>query len=140
MTVGENEKLVLKVFDAIERRDDKLFRDALHPEFEIVWPTSLPYGGDKGVTWSETWEPFQPTAAERKLDPRVVAANENTVVVLWRQRGLAPSGDRFNGEVLGLYQIRDGKLSRAQMFYFDSAAVANFLAKARKRIGRESAR
>jgi ketosteroid isomerase-like protein len=90
MTVEENEKLVLKVFDAIERRDDKLFRDALHPEFEIVWPTSLPYGGDKGVTWSETWEPFQPTAAERKLDPRVVAANGNTVVVLWRQRGLAP--------------------------------------------------
>ena len=65
------------------------------------------------------------------MDPRVVAANENEVVVLWRQRGVSPLGDRFDGKVLGLYRIRDGKLARAQMFYFDTAAVASFLAKAK---------
>jgi hypothetical protein len=64
------------------------------------------------------------------MDPRVVAANENEVVVLWRQRGVSPLGDRFDGEGLGLYQIREAKLARAQMFYFDTAAVASFLAKA----------
>ena len=64
------------------------------------------------------------------MDPRVVAAGEDEVVVLWRQRGVGPSGERFDGEVLGLYGFRDGKLARAQMFYFDAAAVAGFLARA----------
>ena len=63
------------------------------------------------------------------MDPRVVAANEAEIVVLWRQRGLSSSGERFDGEVLGLYQLREGKLARAQMFYFDTAAVAAFLAR-----------
>jgi ketosteroid isomerase-like protein len=63
------------------------------------------------------------------MDPEVVAANGDKVVILWRQRGLSPSGERFDGEVLGLYQVRDGKLARAQMFYFDTAAVAAFLAR-----------
>jgi hypothetical protein len=36
----------------------------------------------------------------------------------------------IEGEVLGLYRLRDGKLARAQMFYFDTVAVANFLKKA----------
>jgi hypothetical protein len=30
--------------------------------------------------------------------------------------------------VPGLYEIRDGKLARAQMFYFDCSAVVDFLA------------
>jgi uncharacterized protein len=61
------------------------------------------------------------------MNPRVVAANENDVVVCWRQRGVSPAGDRFDGEVLGLYKVCEGKLARAQMFYFDSAAVREFL-------------
>jgi len=32
--------------------------------------------------------------------------------------------------VLALYLLRDGKLARAQMFYFDSAEIAGFLARA----------
>jgi len=64
------------------------------------------------------------------MDARVVAANEDEVVVLWRQRGSSPEGQQFDGEVLGLYQVRDGKLARAQMFYFDTVAVASFLNKA----------
>ncbi len=64
------------------------------------------------------------------MDPRVAAISEDEGVVLWRQRGVSPSGERFDGEVLGLYQIREGKLGRAQMFYFDTVAVVNFLKKA----------
>jgi ketosteroid isomerase-like protein len=64
------------------------------------------------------------------MDPRVVAANEDDVVVQWRQRGVTSAGDRFDGEVLGLYRVRNGKLARAKMFYFDTAAVAAFLEKA----------
>ena len=62
------------------------------------------------------------------MDPRIVAATEDEVVVLWRQRGVGPTGARFDGPVLALYRLRDGKLARAQMFYFDTTALAGFLA------------
>jgi ketosteroid isomerase-like protein len=69
------------------------------------------------------------------MDPRVVAATRNEVVVLWQQRGLSPVGDRFDGPVLALYQLREGKLAQAQMFYFDTVGVTDFLAKARGNTG-----
>ncbi|PYO56771.1 MAG: hypothetical protein DMD83_12690 [Candidatus Rokuibacteriota bacterium] len=103
---------------------------------EFHWPPSLPFGeastGPTGgrPTWTDTWVPLQPTEAERRMDPRVVAASDDEVVVLWRQRGLSPAGDRFDGPVLGLYRVREGKLARAQMFYFDTAELARFLATA----------
>ena len=136
MKENENIKVVLAAFDAVERQDDEQFNSLLDPEFEIHWAASLPYGGETPgpgpmqPSWSEVWEPLQPTEAERKMDPRVVAANEDDVVVQWRQRGISSSGARFDGEVLGLYRVRNGKLARAKMFYFDTAAVAAFLEKA----------
>jgi hypothetical protein len=33
--------------------------------------------------------------------------------------------------VLGLYRLQEGKLARAQMFYFDPAGVLSFLTKAK---------
>ncbi len=137
MGVNENVKLLLEVFGAIERRDDQRFRELLRPDFEIAWPPSLPYGGTShgaapaAPTWGETWLPLQPTEAERRMDPRVVAASEDEVVVLWRQRGVTPAGVRFDGEVLGLYKVLEGKLARAQMFYFDTVPLVSFLAQAK---------
>lgn len=131
-----NAKTLLGIFSAIEHFDLQRMRELVDPEFEIYWPPSLPYGGSTlGIapktdkpTWMETWAPLQPTERERSMDPRVVAASGDEVVVLWRQRGIDSSEGRFDCEVLGLYRFRCGKLARAQMFYFDTAAVANFLA------------
>jgi uncharacterized protein len=131
----KNVAVMLKIFSAIERRDPKRLLEFFHPDVEFHWPPSLPYGGTSrglkvnGPTWVETWDPLQPTEAERRMDPRVVAASEEEVVVLWRQRGVGPAGDRIDTPVLGLYQLREGKLARAQMFYFDTAATLSFLAK-----------
>ncbi len=99
----QNAQVMLEVFKAVQRRDAQRFAELVHPEFEIHWPPSL---------------------------PRVVAASDQEVVVLWRQRGRNPAGERFDTPVLGLYQLRDGRLTRAQMFYFDTVAVAGFLAAA----------
>ena len=132
----KNIETMMKIFKAVEQRDDKSMRELCHPDVEFCWPDSLPYGGRfrgatrPGPTWGETWIPLQPTEAERRLDPRVIAASKDEVVVLWNQRGVGRGGARFEGEVLGLYHLRGGKLARAQMFYFDTAAVADFLAKA----------
>lgn len=138
MAIEGNVRVVLDIFSAIERRDEGRFHELIHPDFVIHWPPSLPYGGvhrisrdtkREGASWGETWAPLQPSEAERRMDPRVVAASGNEVVVLWRQRGVIPAGDRFDGEVLGLYQVVGGKLARAQMFHFDTAALVDFLAK-----------
>jgi ketosteroid isomerase-like protein len=65
------------------------------------------------------------------MDPRVVAASEEEVVVLWRQRGVTPAGGRFDGPVMSIYQVLEGRLARGQMFYFDTAVLVSFLAKAK---------
>jgi ketosteroid isomerase-like protein len=137
MNSRKNVEVVLEVFGAIERRDSQRLLELFHPDVELHWPLSLPYGGTsrgpkaEGPTWSETWGPLQPTEAERSMDPRVVAASEEEVVVLWRQRGVTQAGDRFDGPVLSIYQVLEGRLARGQMFYFDTAALVSFLAKAK---------
>jgi ketosteroid isomerase-like protein len=137
MSSRENNLEVMgKLFRAVEQHDEESVVGLYQPDVEFHWPPSLPYGGSfrgprsSGPTWGETWALLQPTAAERKMDPRVVAASDDEVVVLWQQRGMSAAGEHFEGEVLGLYRFRDGKLARAQMFYFDTTAVNNFLAKA----------
>jgi len=135
-TNKKNVEVMLEIFNAIEHRDPQVRLALFHPDVEFHWPPSLPYGGAstgleiEGPTWIDTWNSLQPTAAERRMDPRVVAASDEEVVVLWRQRGVTPVGDRIDTPVLGLYQLRDRKLARAQMFYFDTAGVLSFLAKA----------
>jgi ketosteroid isomerase-like protein len=135
--------IVLQAFRAVERRDLRALEDLYHREVEFHWPPSLPYGGStrgrevfhpKRPTWGETWNPLQPTEMERQMDPRVIAASEDEVVVLWRQKGVDRAGERFDGPALGLYRVRDGKFARAQMFYFDTVAVVNFLAQAQRRL------
>jgi len=40
------------------------------------------------------------------------------------------TGQHFDMPVLALYSVRDGKLARAQMFYFDTVPVLEFLSTA----------
>jgi ketosteroid isomerase-like protein len=134
-----NVEVMLALFRAIEERDPhrrNLERELAfyQPDVEFHWPPALPYGGtfrgvtqNSGTDWSDTWTPLQPTAAERKMDPHVIGADDHQVVILYHQRGVSPSGERFDGEVIGLYELRDFKLSRAQMFYFDETALSRFI-------------
>lgn len=135
MNTEENVRVMREIFSAIERRDTQHFNDLCDPNVEFHWPPSLPYGGitgrdQEGPSWGKTWVPLQPTETDRRMDPRVVAASDDEVVVLWHQRGRSPAGESCDGEVLALYKLRDGKLVRGQMFYFDTAATNAFLAKA----------
>jgi uncharacterized protein len=133
---ASNIQTMLGVFAAVEHRDQTRMLELCAPDVEFHWPKSLPYGRQVGTLtspgpgWGDTWAPLQPTETERRLDPRVIAASDTEVVVHWTQRGLSPSGERFEGEVLGLYLLREGKLTRAQMFYFDTVAVVQFLERA----------
>ncbi|BBZ21077.1 nuclear transport factor 2 family protein [Mycolicibacterium gadium] len=138
-------RVVLDVIQAVQDRDAETLDRLYHDDLEFREPPSLPYGGDlegKAVlqeqlesdpqrTWLGTWGPLQPTEAERRFDPRVVAVNGDEVVVKYWMRGVGPDGERFESEVLGLYEVRDGKFARAQMFHFDTAAMVEFLNRAR---------
>ena len=139
-----NADVVLATIRAVEDRD----RDALfalyHDDVEFHDAPSLPYGGTvRGKdrlwqqlqetpeqTWLGTWGPVQPTEAERRMDPRVVATSGNEVGVAYTQRAVAPDGERFEAPVMALYEVRDGKFARAQMFHYDTAAILAFLERA----------
>jgi ketosteroid isomerase-like protein len=127
--------VVLQVFRSVEERNPQLAADVYHDDLEFHWPRPLPYAGSsyglqaslaRRPGWAETWDRFQ-SEAERGLGARVVASSEDEVVVLWHQRGRDQAGRRLDTPVLGLYEVRDGKLARAQMFYFDPVAAAEFL-------------
>jgi uncharacterized protein len=136
----ESVRIVLEAFDAVEQRDEPRLVRLYHPDVEFHWPASLPYGGSfhglgelqgpRRGGWASVWDPFQRTAAERRMDPRVVAATASEVVVHWRQRGVKAGGEGIGMETLGLYEVRDKRFARAQMFYFDTAALLRFLGRA----------
>jgi uncharacterized protein len=143
--MDSNAEVVMGVFRAIEERDPERLFELLHEDVEFHEPPSLPYGGTRRgketlrqqletepeKTWLGNWGPLQPTDEERQMTPRVVTSNGGEVVISYRQRAISPAGERFDAPVLGLYEVRDGKFARAQMFHFDTAKILDFLERAR---------
>jgi uncharacterized protein len=139
-----NVEVVLAAFRAVQDRDRERLLELYHDDVEFHDAPSLPYGGTvRGkatiraqleaapeTTWLGSWGRLQPSDEERRMDPRVVAAAGAEVAVLYTQRALNPDGERFEVPVMGLYEVRDGKLARAQMFHFDTAATLAFLERA----------
>ena len=131
----ESEEIILEAFAGVDARDDERLKRVSHPDASFIWPESLQPShfrtaqGKVATSWEEVWEPFQPLPefTTRKMSAEIVASSGTRVTVLWHQRGVNRRGERLDCEVLGLYEVRDGLLYRAQMFYFDSAAVRKFL-------------
>jgi uncharacterized protein len=144
MSEKDNAELILDLIKAVEERDaERLFAN-YHDDVEFHDPSSLPYGGsfcgkaeivarferDPEDTWLGTWGPLQPTDSERRMDARIVAVSDDEVVALYHQRAVGSDGERFDKPCVGLYRVRDGKLARAQMFHYDTAAISDFLRRA----------
>jgi uncharacterized protein len=151
--MGSDAEVALGVIRAVEERDGERLMELFADDVQLHDAASLPYGGVTNgkpsleqqielapeETWLGTWDPVQPTEAERRMDPRVLAENDGEVVVLYRQRALAANGERLDAPVIGIYEVHDGKLSRAQMFHYDTAAINGFLERARKASASEAA-
>jgi uncharacterized protein len=139
-----NAEVALAVIRAVEERDAEALFELYHDDVELHDAPSLPYSytarGKSAMreqletapetTWLGTWGPLQPTDDERRMDPRVIATNGDEVTVRYTTRALAPNGERFESPVLALYEMRDGKFARAQMFHYDTAAILAFLERA----------
>lgn len=129
------EEIVMRAFEAVNTRNDALFASVIHPEAAFIWPESLRPGqfktlhGRQASNYDELWEPFQPRTLfpTRRMDARIVASNGDRVVVRWHQRGINANAESLDVEVVGLYDVRDGLLYHAQMFYFDGYAARRFL-------------
>jgi ketosteroid isomerase-like protein len=133
-----DDEIVLQLFRAVEERDATKLFALYHPQIEFHEASSLPFGGsyigleavlEHARAWQETWDRLQDDD-ERRMEPRIVAAAGDEIVVHWRQRASLSSGEQLDGPVLALYRFRQGKLAWAQMFHFDTAAVASFLRRA----------
>lgn len=131
-----NAETMLNLLAAIERRDSDLLRKLYHPNVEFYWPPGLSYSGvHKGPAVAEMserfrllWWPLQPTEELRSMDSRVLATGPNgRVIVNYTWKGLSPDGVRFETETLADYQVEDGQLKRAQMFYCDLPGLIKFL-------------
>jgi ketosteroid isomerase-like protein len=131
----EKIQLVLEVFRAVEERDADALFARYDNDLEFHEAASLPFGGSyyglaevrqHALAWQRTWDPFQ-QAAERRMEPRVIAATQEEVVIRWQQKGVNAAGERLVAPVLAHYRIRGDKVVRAQMFHFDTAAVVRFL-------------
>lgn len=142
--MATNSEVALAAIRTVEERDPDALFALCHDDVEFHDARALPYGGThRGKeahreelerhperTWLGTWGPLQPTEAERRMTPRVVAESGDEVAVLYTQRAVSPGGERFESPVMALYEIREGRLARAQMFHYDTAAVVAFLERA----------
>ena len=140
MSSQKNADVVMRILHAIEERQLDRLPALFHPEIEFHWPPGLPYSGDfkgRGVAemnerFADTWIPLQPTEETRRMNPRVVATSDDGhVIVHYIWKGLDTEGRRFESETLADYQVHDGQLARAQMFYYDLPGMISFLDGAR---------
>jgi uncharacterized protein len=139
MSARSNTDVVLDLLDAVEKRDMARLAGLYHREIEFHWPPGLPYAGvhrgedvvRMSEQFSSIWLPLQPTDAERRLDAEIVAAEGEHVVAKHTWKGCDRAGRWFCTETLAHYQLRDGKLVRAQMYHFDLKGLIDFLAAAR---------
>ena len=137
MTEREGADIVLESFDAVERRDSGRLAELYHPDVEFHWPPSLPYGGSaRGIrelqsadrtSWEQVWNPLQPTERERRMDPRLVAATDREVVVLYRQRGCGQTESGWTWKPWACTRCGMASLPERRCFYFDTTAVLHFL-------------
>src|SRR5262249_40474568 len=99
----------------------------------------LPYGGiwrgtegavGHAMGFMRSWAALQ-GPGDRLLSARFWGDGAGTVCALFRHRAVDPvSGARFDAPHLGIYQVRDERVVRSQMFHADSAAVLRFLLEA----------
>lgn len=132
--------VVRRLFDAVERRDRDELLACYAEDVEITEAAVLPYGGTyrghngalaHALGFLAAWNPYQ-GPEELKLDPQFWGDGAGNVCVLFFHRAVDPvRGVRLDAPEVSIYQIRDRRVMRSQMFHADSAAVAQFLHDAR---------
>lgn len=133
--------VVRRLFKAVEERDLEAYLDCYDERIEIHEAESLPYGGvyrgpdgvvEHATAWGQAWDSLQ-TPEEHQLDATFFEGESETVAAVFRHRAVDRNrGERLDSPVVGIYDVRGGKIVRSQMFHADSAILAGFLQNARR--------
>jgi uncharacterized protein len=134
--MSANIDVVRRLFRAVEKRDLATVLDSYHEDIEINESGSLPYGGvyhgHDGVRrhaeqFMNAWGEYQ-GEDEVKLDATFTETDDGRVVALFRHRAFDPErGERLDTPEIGVYEVREGKVARSQMFHFDPLPLDGFL-------------
>ena len=134
---AENVETVRRLFQAVEKRDLAGILEAYDPDIVIHEADSLPYGGDhcglKGAKrhahgfW-RTWR-FLQSPDEVQLGAAFLDGGDR-VVALFRHRAHSADGKKVDLPVVGVYEVRGGRVIEARMFHFDTVEISEFLKRA----------
>jgi ketosteroid isomerase-like protein len=125
----ENVNLVQELFHSIEQGHAADVLKCYDPAIVIRERSdSLPNGGVfKGRNgavvhmhrWAKTWG--RSTGVRTVLDATFMDAGEH-VLAIWHHLAEPPGGIRLDTPVVGLYTIKGGRITEAEMFHADTAA------------------
>jgi uncharacterized protein len=134
--MSDEVEVVRRLFAAVEERDLERLLACYADDVEIHEAEVLPYGGiyrgregaaAHAAELLSAWAALQ-GPEEIRLEPRFWGDDAGTVCVLFRHRAADPvTGARFDAPEVGIYQVRDQRVVRSQMFHADSDAVVRFL-------------
>ena len=134
--LADNVETVRRLFRAVEERDLVGVLGAYDPEIAIHEADSLPYGGDHrghdgakrhAYGYLRAWNDLQ-SPEEKKLDATFADAGDH-VVAFFRQMAHAADGKKIDLPVVGVYEVRGGRVVEARMFNFDTVEISKFLAR-----------
>jgi ketosteroid isomerase-like protein len=114
-------------------KDFSIIAETLHPEVVMHQAAALPYGGDwRGHDGFEAWMKAM-TSMWSKLehhDVRIFDAGQDTVFT--RARAvvtLRATGEEITFPILHQVTVKDGKIFRAEPFYWDTATLLATISK-----------
>lgn len=133
----ENVETVRRLFQAVEERDLAGILKAYDPGIVIHEADSLPYGGDHcGLQGAKrhaygfwrTWR-FLQSPEDIRLGATFLDGGDR-VVALFRHRARSADGKKIDLPMVGVYEVRGGRVVEARMFHFDTAELSQFLERA----------
>ena len=131
-------EVIMQVLSAVETRNLGRLDQLYHREkIQFHWQPGLPYSGafhgplavaDMTARFARVWGGLQPDAECRRLHPQVLATDgKGRVIVQYLWQAVDQNGNRFQTDTLADYTVRDQRLARAKMYYFDLEGMLSFL-------------
>lgn len=123
-----NEDVIRRLYDARARGDEASIRELIHPDVRWIDPYPPPFGGEfHGIDalFDGLFAALENDLEDSGLELHDVVANDEHTLALvnwWAVRG----GRRMDGREVGIYHVRDGKVTEAWFFTEDKAASDRF--------------
>ena len=125
----DNVDVIESAYSAFGKGDIESVLSFFAESARIVAPESVPWGGD--YEGPEGMRTFLAKALEhftefKAVPEKVLGADDNHVIVVARNSGRTKSGNRTEQQVVWIYQLREGEITRAEL-YADTATILEAL-------------